>query len=243
MIRQSPSSLGSPLRSLASFTYPALETRQPCGCCAVQNLFRERTAHCISNFCEPVSSFSFSCITIDLSSLFLRQASSSCFTSSAGIFHRTDIAPPSSRRQFTAPLLILSCRHELLIYPSRSSRLSSGGGIPSRIRCLHIERRVCICACLSSSLKTTLSCGPTARPTTTINTHGNWLSLLAPVSTWIRIATDCDSTSPLTMGTDSMLPMLVSIPQPLQPFPNRSMQTNNKTFLDHISHPMVLAED
>jgi hypothetical protein len=69
VIRQVPCSLGSPLQSLASFTYPALETCQLCGC-TIQNLFRERTAHCISNFCEPVSSFSFNCITIDLSRLF-----------------------------------------------------------------------------------------------------------------------------------------------------------------------------
>jgi hypothetical protein len=71
------------------------------------------------------------------------------------------------------PLLILSCRHELLIYPSRSSRLSSGGGIPSRIRCLHIERRARICTCLSLLVETTLSSGRTARPTTTISTQRN----------------------------------------------------------------------
>jgi hypothetical protein len=118
MIRQVPASLASPLSSLASFTYPALETLP-----TVQSKIFQR-AHCVSNFCEPVSSFSFNCITIDLSCLFLRQASSSCFTSSAGIFiAQISLLPPPET--IHRPLPILSCRHEFLIYPSRSPVVES----------------------------------------------------------------------------------------------------------------------
>lgn len=60
-----------------------------------------------------------------------------------GIFHR--FAPSPLQTTIYRPLLILSCRHELLIYPSRSSRLNSGGGIPSRIRCLYREASLHLC--------------------------------------------------------------------------------------------------